>query len=541
MKRLLVLFVLLPAALPAQEPGLRQPDETPIVVPDLILQVEELPLESVKATLPSEGDLRLGELSLPLPQPGELQIDQAAFFLSAPESTPIPVRGSSVYSTGLLGAGSVNHVIGELSLFKLGEDPRFRLRFFYEGLDGFQFQPAGTGYFATENQVTGAIEGSSPDSEFSISAAFTERVQGLQGESPFYSAGLRSLQGSGSIVLRPDPLFELSGSVDARYAARLQSASNVGSTPRDQEFALAPGLGIALSIGQLTLESLIDYEFQTLSGERSARTQRIDAEAGASVAAASWLEFKALAGVYSEFSSQILYPWQLEATVIFSESLETELSGGFRVLPVSYLSLWREYQIIASGARAGGFSAVLTPSEWFGSARLRWSPIPGVTTTSRAEYVQRANAIELDGFVSAESHYEFSQRSLQTLTVGTVVSFSPNQQLSVQSSWDVYLVDRLTGTPLSSLGAQANLGSRDGRLSLSADAAFNFYPMPVVPKLDITGSFRITDGVDLDLVLDDILAPLLREGRPVVGPGLSPLFPFIRPGFRASVLTRISL
>jgi hypothetical protein len=529
------------ASTSAQQRGPEEPDETQIVVPDLILTVEELPLESVKATLPAEEELRLGDLSLPLPVPGEIEIDQAAFFLSAPDVTAVPTEGSSIYSTGLLGAGTANHVVGEISLFKLGEDPRFRLRFFYEGLDGFQFEPPGTGYFHRENQVEGSVEASSPDLSLETSALFAEQTIGLQGQSPFYSVGLRSIGGTAETVVRPDPLLELSGRVGGRFASRLQSASNVGSAPRDREFALAPGLGVQFTLGTVVLSARTDYEFQLIEGVVDDLVHRFDGRLGLSFAPDSRLRIDADVGAYSEFADAIYYPWSLGVQLAISESFEADVYGGYRQLPLSFLDLWNAWALVATGTGPDANQALVTPGEWYGGARVRWSPGPGIVTTTEAEYHYRSNAVELISYDPIESRHDVRQRLLQNVRVGTTIGYNPMQQLSLQVNWDVVLLDRLVTDPLSSVGGSFQLRSQDGRLSLAADASVELYPEPTIPEINLTGTVVITEGVALDLVVHDPLAPLFTDGRPTIGSLATSEFPFIEPGLRASLLARISL
>jgi hypothetical protein len=62
-----------------------------------------------------------------------------------------------------------------------------------------------------------------------------------------------------------------------------------------------------------------------------------------------------------------------------------------------------------------------------------------------------------------------------------------------------------------------------------------------MPWLGLTGSFAPSDELEFTLEFADMLAPLLESGRPAHGPSVSPEFPFIEPGFRASIFTRISL
>ncbi|TFH04114.1 MAG: hypothetical protein E4H09_04110, partial [Spirochaetales bacterium] len=142
----------------AQTAGPSEPTDTDIMIPDLLLKVEELTVDDVQAVLPPEGALALGQISIPLPAAGDLTVDESAFTVPLPGAAVAgPGSTSSFFSSGRLGAGSVNHIVGDLSLYKLGESPRFRVEFAHEGLDGYQFQDAGTGFFSSTNTVSGWI------------------------------------------------------------------------------------------------------------------------------------------------------------------------------------------------------------------------------------------------------------------------------------------------------------------------------------------------------------------------------------------------
>ena len=63
----------------AQVSGPAEPDETEIVLPEFLLQVEELGVEELEAVLPGSGELALGAISHPLPGADELAVSDIAF------------------------------------------------------------------------------------------------------------------------------------------------------------------------------------------------------------------------------------------------------------------------------------------------------------------------------------------------------------------------------------------------------------------------------------------------------------------------------
>ncbi|MEE8440156.1 MAG: hypothetical protein V3S41_00420, partial [Spirochaetia bacterium] len=174
-----VLLTALTSLSVAQDSGPAEPSQTEIIIPEFVLRVEELGVEEVEAVLPSEGELALGMIALPLPGADELVVSDIAF------DAPLPAvaarsEGPAVFSTGRLGAGTANHVLGELSIYKLGTDPRFRLGFAHEGLDGFQFNPAGSGYYAFTNTIDAWLSIQSDVLELEGEAGFVEIEKGLQ-------------------------------------------------------------------------------------------------------------------------------------------------------------------------------------------------------------------------------------------------------------------------------------------------------------------------------------------------------------------------
>jgi hypothetical protein len=67
------------------------------------------------------------------------------------------------------------------------------------------------------------------------------------------------------------------------------------------------------------------------------------------------------------------------------------------------------------------------------------------------------------------------------------------------------------------------------------------YEELIVPRLGVQGFFDVVEGVRLVTELEDVLAPLLPEGRPRIGSTVNEDFPYIQPGFRLIVKTEISL
>ncbi len=111
------------------------PGEPQIVLPQVILKVEDLSVETVEAQLPPEEDLLPPVRPVPLLTEGELAVGEPVI-PAAPVETegPAPSPNQRLLSSDIqLGAGTLSLISGSVSLKTLGPDPRFTLQFHHHG------------------------------------------------------------------------------------------------------------------------------------------------------------------------------------------------------------------------------------------------------------------------------------------------------------------------------------------------------------------------------------------------------------------------
>lgn len=532
-------LALVAAGSAAAQSGPTAPEETDIVVPDLVLEVEELTLEEVSAVLPDAGELALGQVSIPLPGADELEVDDLAFDVAAPIGAT-EMQETSTFSSGRLGAGSVNHVVGELSLFRLGTDPRFRLRFAHEGLDGYQFNPAGTGYFQTTNVIDGWFAGESPQLATDVEASFSEHVNGLQGRSDFFSVGLRRTGVIANARFTPDPLITLSGLLDASIATRIQSASGGDPVPRNQEFALLPTIGGRVSIGVVELALETSYFLRFLGGGEIPLHQDVELLAGLDVALPAGVDLIGRAGVNWDPDAALVYPWTVSVRALFRDALELTLRGGYRVERLLLTEIWDDVPLAAAGD-ADGAPDLRNDGQWYGTLDGRWSGAGGLTVTGGVEFIAHEAKVDIGTYDAADDSFPFIQREMLALRTDARASWRPGQRVQVGAGWSGQLLETTSGTPTSTVDASVRVTDAGERLSAVAELRTDFFPEAEMPWLGISGSFALSDEIEFTLELADLLSPLLDEGRASFGGTVNTDYPFIEPGFRASLFTRISL
>ncbi len=522
----------------AQQSGPAAPQETDIVVPELLLEIEELEVQQVTAVLPDEGDLVLGRVSVLLPGADELSVDEGAFAVPAP-GVARPTDAPSVFSSGRLGAGTANHIVGELSLFRLGASPRFRLRFSHEGIDGYQFREAGTGYFASTNVIDGWFSGGTERLGTDVEAAFSEEVHGLQGVSDFYSVGLRKTDLAAALAFAPEPVIRLTGGVDAGMATRIQSVSGAGPVPREQEFAIKPEAEARFAIRAVDIVVSTSYFLRFMRAGELPVYQDVDVLAGVDVEISDALSTSARAGVLWEPGTDLRYPWSLRLEMLLVDALEAHLSGGYRVDRITLADIWSD--VPQAGVGPSNRPGLASDGQWYAGIGTRWSGPTGLAFTSGVDFVAHDSVVDLEAFDPETSRFPFIQRSMLSLIASSRVGWRPGPRMLAEAGWTGRFLDTTYDMPTGSAGGAIRVADASQRLTAGAELQIDFFPEVTMPNLGVSGSFAPSDELEFSLEFTDILAPLLEAGRPGIGPRVNPDYPFIQPGFRASLFTRISL
>ncbi|MFW5788884.1 MAG: hypothetical protein ACOCW3_02985 [Spirochaetota bacterium] len=523
----------------APESGPEAPEETDIVVPDLVLEVEELDVPQLTAVLPDEEELALGQVSIPLPGAEELTVDDEAFSVPLPGS-PAATETTSVFSSGRLGAGSANHIVGELSLYKLGADPRFRLRFAYEGLDGFQFRPPGSGYFSRSNVIDGWFAASGERANAEIDGAFQEDVLGLQGQSDSFSAGLRRTTMSAEAVFVPEPLISLAGKLDGSVGSRIPSTTRGNQTSDELEIAAMPAVEARFSIQAVDIVFESSYFIRALLSEHVPLGQNVDLLGGVDVDLPASMTLGARAGIFWEPGVPLDYPWRVSLGMLFGDAFEASLEGGYRVQRITMEGIWD--RIPLAGVSSGeAVSELANDRQWYAALDTRWSGASGLSLTGEVDFAAHDAAVDIAAYDTFAEEFPLVQDPMLTLESGVRASWRPGQRMQVQAGWSGSFLDTPVGIPTSSIEGSLRVSDESERFTGVVEVRSDFYPQAAMPWLDITGSFAPSDELEFSLELADLLAPLLEQGRGTLGPVPSDEYPFIEPGFRASIFSRISL
>ncbi|WP_455383493.1 hypothetical protein [Salinispira pacifica] len=528
------------------KPGPSAPESAPIVLPEEVLKVPDIAVAPVASELPGAGNLRVPDMSVPLPDQGPLHIPDQAFDVPLPEKNAPQAasrQGSSVYNTGSLGVGTMNHLSGAISVYKLGDSPRFRLQFSHEGLDGFSGKPAGTGYFSNSNEVGGWLATNSSAAGTESMASFRDNELGLQNNSDYYSVGIRTLSGYTGFSYHPDSPLSLGARVEAGAASRLFSlAAPATSNSSQTEYRVSPSLSAGLNFDSISLELRGSYGLRLTDGLAAANNVNVGLFVDASLPASFLIrgDVGTFWTIGSVPDAGLEIPWSIELAKNFSGGLGLSLSGGYRVTPMSFSDLWSTYPVLHIGDQVN--DSLVHASAWFGKAGYTLSsPDLLLTTKGSVEVAYRKNVVDITGYSRTDNSYLYRQTDMWTVIPGFELTWSPVSLLSIRAGLTGNLLNRAEQEPLLEANGTLSISSPQNRFGGALTAVFDMFGAPVVPNLSASLFARISDGVELDLNVDDILSPLLPEGRPVIGSTVNPGFPFIAPGFRITLSTHISL
>lgn len=518
------------------------PAETEILLPPAVGEITDVALEAVEAPLPELEEVELASSLVPLPATEDIELAASAF--EAPdadgEAGEATAEASSIFSNGLLGAGSMNHILGRVSLYKLGENPQFQLEFSHEGRDGYSFEPAGTGYFDRLDRIEGAISASAEKISGEAEAGYTEREIGLQGGSRYFSVTNRFLAANGRGSWQIDPLLALSLAAEGSYTTRLGSVAERGlTTLEESELSLGPSLGALLEVDGVSAGLDLGYKLKTAYGTPLESAQALEAGLDLGLEIGPSLRIGANAGLYWPIGDALLYPFSAEISGTVEENLTLRAGGGFRVEPLGLRGLWQE----SAAVRLRGLpDAALLQSEWFSETGFAWTLLAGsVTAEGSLAFRARRDAVRIDPFNETVGLFPVSLVDLVTLEPELSVSFRRGTDLRAELGWNARFIERLPREPAQSFEAVLEGNFPDERFGGSLSARFDLFGLAELPMLGVSSYFRASEGVEFVLEVEDILAPALEQGRASIGPRPSAEYPFIEPGFGATVYARISL
>jgi len=510
------------------------PGEPEIIMPQMVLQVEDLSVEKVEAKLPPEEQILPPVLTIPALSEGELAVGEPTIPEAAVEAEG-PVRAAStrlLSSEVQLGAGTPNMISGSMALKTLGPDPRISLQFDHETLDGFAGHNPGSGFSLRNDSLDGGLKVRLAGVDTDLTGGFKEDETGLQGLGGIYSSALsRSISGTTSFSGSPADWLTLALEAGGGF----DSLTLQGPTPLPSSgFRIEPAVSAEARFGVLKIGLETRYWYRDESypsgGQDQLHRLKISSTLGLDLPAT--LTAQASAGWFLNSAGLSLFPFSLSMTATPLGFLTLSLEGGYKVVPYDL------HDILSSNAPALP-TALVDDRGWYSDSSAQLSLTRDLAATIKATYMVHDEmpfgSTTQDG---ATGLFPVTQASGKELSTNAGLRWGITQAFSLSAGWTHEFQDRPFFTPIDSITAGFILldpnGRFGGNLTMSAGPiADGTLQQPV---LHASAFWKIVEAVKLQIDGDDLLGPLLGGPRWSIARDL-----YITPGFRLSGSLGMSL
>lgn len=526
-----------------------EPEDPGIVLPPVLLEVEDLQVETVNAALPSDEDQLRPDVTIPLAAAEDLYLPDAVFDIAYPDQigvTPDPddvsfsdyvqtSRATAIFSDGRIGIGAPIYVLGDLSLYKIGESPRFRLNFLHEKLDGYGFVQAGSGFYNSTDVLDGTISFEIDAVDFNMHGTIGETTMGLQdnveGAIAYDSVTYRNIAGSIEVSHVTEPVT-LTGLIRAEYFAQTLTAAEPQFAA---EVTIWPRASATLFLDPFDFELDLQYELASTSSEAvSAIDHRLFA------ALISGLRLNNLrlfldAGLMWLVSDPVLPDVRLGLEWNVGTMLRIETSAGYVSRPIRNSTLLVDRPLLKLTNLGPEFGW-----EWNGAAQIR--PVTPLLLSIDAGLSYRQDVPDSTAAYDTETGlFDPNQVAMTRLEMGVNLEWTISNEFGLIVDWNGIFIERTQFEPSHtvsiSLAAEDSIERFGALFELGANLRqLESDPSPEIslPILSFGGYYRISESVRVQLDLQDALAPLLSLGR--IG-----WDPYIEPGLNVTLVTTISL
>ncbi|RKX88180.1 MAG: hypothetical protein DRP58_01110 [Spirochaetes bacterium] len=495
------------------------PSSIELIIPTVIVEFED-DLETVmELKVPDYNDIILPDFEISIPYPQDMTIEDIDFDLPLPDLVEYSyIEKSSFFSEGILGIGSRNNLIGNISLFRLGKDLRFSLSFSHDGLDGFGKNPAGMGFFSRKEAFEGDFRNG--DESFLITGAGSviENEEGLQGQTSSYTSVIHRLS-SFELGFSGSDVFSWNGKLGLNMAGKTLT----GEIPlKSEELILSLDSKLSWQKKWFNISINGNYVFDRLIRVNN-NIFRSNLEMGLTL---DFLDIAAVGGVFWYPGISPVYPFSFSLDGAFSEFLRYQSSGGYQVETYSNYDTWNDspYSEVSAGINKG----------WFWNGQIVIPPFSNTELGLRWDYRFWDSLISTDPNEFDSSNGLFGVVTSQ----GNYLDLSPFIQVSLP--WRLNLLFGWNGQVLSGKNLLEPVQSVYTEIIYNSDnygffitGNYSLEPFVLVPSLSMGINYTLTEGVVLSLEGEDVLG-FFAEDRIKIGN-------YIEEGGTFSLLTKISL
>jgi hypothetical protein len=548
MKRLLALslLLLLPglSVLSAQESAPNvEPEEPDIVLPEVILRIEDFSVEEVEAGIPGGEELSAPQRSVPLPEVGALEIEEPEIPVVIGEGRDLVAgqRSSGLSAQAILGAGTLSYLYSQIALNRIGgEEPRFKLRFLHEMLDGTagaSGAEAGAGFNTREDSLEAGIKFHLGSLGTEFEGSFQDRERGLQQQSATYTSHVhRQGELEARLELPLGERFTLKARADGSFASQLLT----GSPPKDtNELLFTPAVTVEYKQGNIWVGLDGDYTYRSLPGGIVEELHRGGLQAFFGAEFLTNYRFEAKGGWTWNRDLGHLFPFTLSLSGTPFSTFSFQASGGYRVVPLNIADLLNGFPLPDLTA---------APPEddrgWFADLGMSFTLTQNLSLQAQALLAWSDALLWPDGTLNSDGLFAITQNSAVQLNTDARLRWNIGALITLSAGVHTEFLDRAPGAPLHS--GIIEIQGNNAAASWGGDTALEFAigDARLSPLLSIGGFYNITDTISLIAEVEDLLHPLLGDtvfNTCLPTGGLYAWENYDAPGLRGTIKVQINL
>jgi hypothetical protein len=516
-----------------------EPEEPAIVLPEVILKTEDISVEQVEAGIPQDEEILPPEREAPLPEAGDLVIQEPPLELAPQEGEailPLEREPPPLVAEGVLGAGSMNHIYSSISLFRVEDEPRFELKFLHEMLDGFieeglSGHDPGSGFNRREDSLAGSIRFHLGALEVKAEGSLQDLERGLQRRSPYASQIDRFSVLQAESILPVSGLWSFGAGVNTHVVSQLlTSPSAVGVDPdRAMELMVEPQAFGEVRSDQAWLRLGGRYRFRTLAEHPDFLLHRVSL--GASAGINLPLQFRIEGDGAWFYSSDLgsLFPFSLSLSGAPVDPLAFTLRGGYRVQQLDLKEILQSFDMVARPTDLednrgwfGEAGLALNFSRSFilnGQAALSWnSAMPDIGT----------DPDPITGL------FPYRKGDDLRLTSSLSLRWNPASMFSLRAGWESEWLTQPGFVPPVRIRLESDGMAPSGAWGWHASVVVWDWDGFQLPLLDMNGFYRVSEMIRLIVEVNDLLQPLQTVPRRITPP-------YEEPGIRGTVKVQITL
>jgi len=522
-----------------------EPQEPDIILPEVILRIEDFSVEEVEAGIPGEDALSAPERTVPLPEVGELDIEEPEIPIGFGESRDLvsAERSSGLSAQAILGAGTLSHLYSQIALNRIGgEEPRFKLRFLHEMLDGTAGSAgaeAGAGFHSREDRLEAGVKFHLGSLGLEFEGLFQDQERGLQQPIfPYVSHVHRRGELDARLELPLGERVILIGQTDSSFASQLLT----GTAPEDtSEILVAPLATLEFRHKGIWLGLEGEYSYRAVPGGVAEELHRSGLEAFFGAEFLANYRFEARGGWIWNSELGHLFPFSLSLSGTPFSTFSFEASGGYRVVPVNYADL------------LDGFPLPVLPAAfleddrgWFADLGMSFTLTQNLSLQAQA-LLARSSALPWpDGSPPepASGLFVVPQSSAVQLNTDARLRWNLGALITLSAGLHTELLDRAPGAPLHSGIVEIQGNNAAARWGGDAILEFAIGDARLSPLLSAGGFYNITDTISLIVEIEDLLHPILGEtvfNTRLPSGGLYAWEDYEAPGLRGTVKVQINL